>query len=106
MVKSPSSTWHPKVSNIFQRFKINYVLLINRYEFPIIADVGSSKVSEALREQLCLTDENLFKLCEIGIYFQNIYGSQRDIEWAIHKVRSHSKDSWHESRAQKRFQFR
>lgn len=74
--------------------------MINRYEFPIIADVDSSKVSEALRKQLCASDENLFKLCEIGIYLRKIYGSQRDIEWAIHKVRSHPKASMHESRAQ------
>lgn len=51
-------------------------------------DVSSSKVTEFLRKQLCLSDDNLLKLCEIGIFLQEAYGSPRDIEWAILNVRT------------------
>lgn len=46
-------------------------------------DVNSSKVKDDMRNQLCLTDENLLKLSAIGIYLQENYGTPRDIEWAI-----------------------
>lgn len=36
--------------------------------------------------KLCLSDENLLKLCEIGIFLEEIFNSPRDIEWAIHMV--------------------
>lgn len=49
-------------------------------------DVNSSQVNDNLRIQLCLTDEQLLRLCEIGIHLQDNYGSPRDIEWAILNV--------------------
>lgn len=56
------------------------------FVFKFADDVNSSEVKDDLRKQLCLTDESLLKLCEIGIALQENYGSQRDIEWAILKV--------------------
>ena len=48
--------------------------------------MNTSKVNDDLRKQLCLTDENLLKLSEIGLYLQESYGTPRDIEWAIFDV--------------------
>lgn len=50
------------------------------------AGVNSSKIDEKLRNKFCLNDENLLKLCEIGIYLEKCSRSPRDIEWAVHKV--------------------
>lgn len=50
------------------------------------AGVQVSEVSMKLKEKLCLSDENVLQLCEIGVYLEERYGSPRDIEWAIHKV--------------------
>lgn len=63
-----------------------YCAMLSHIDVSIIANVTSSEVNEFLRKQLCLNDERLLELCEIGIYLQESYGSPRDIEWAIHKV--------------------
>lgn len=47
---------------------------------------SSSSVPVELQKKLCVTDERLLELCEIGISLQGSYGSPRDIEWAIYKV--------------------
>lgn len=52
--------------------------------------MNNSKISTELRNQLCLNDEHLLKLCEIGIYLEKRYQTPRDIEWAIHKVCFHA----------------
>lgn len=48
--------------------------------------VNTSKVDDDLRKKLCLDDENLLKLSEIGLFLQESYGTPRDIEWAIFDV--------------------
>lgn len=47
---------------------------------------SSANVPIEMQKKLCMTDENLLELCEIGVFLQDTYGSPRDIEWAIHKV--------------------
>lgn len=47
---------------------------------------SSSSVPVELQKKLCVSDVDLLKLCEIGIFLQDSYGSPRDIEWAIYKV--------------------
>lgn len=47
-------------------------------------DVNTSEVDINKRNQLCLSDDELLKLSEIGIYLEQNFRSPRDIEWAIH----------------------
>lgn len=71
----------PRYSKVFMApfFNENF----NKF---LVAGVVNTKVSSKLRNEYCLNDENLLKLCEIGIYLENRYASPRDIEWAVHKV--------------------
>lgn len=48
---------------------------------------STSDVPIGMQKKLCVSDVDLVKLCEIGILLQESYGSPRDIEWAIYKVR-------------------
>lgn len=45
--------------------------------------VETSDVEMQQRNQFCLTDADLLKLCEIGIFLEQNYRSPRDIEWAV-----------------------
>lgn len=51
-------------------------------------DVTAATVDPNQRHKYCINDENLLSLCQIGIYLEHCYKSARDIEWAVHKVRS------------------
>lgn len=61
-------------------------LLIPTFWHFVESKVSEFPVSNEDRLKLCLSDENLLKICEIGIFLQEIYNSPRDIEWAIHRV--------------------
>ncbi|MCH8560334.1 PEP/pyruvate-binding domain-containing protein [Nesterenkonia sp. DZ6] len=43
------------------------------------------EVDEARREEPCLSDEELFQLCEIGVRVEKHYGFPQDIEWAMER---------------------
>ena len=43
------------------------------------------EVDEARREVACLSDEEIFQLCEIGVRVEKHYGFPQDIEWALER---------------------
>ncbi|MEA3459560.1 MAG: PEP/pyruvate-binding domain-containing protein, partial [Chloroflexota bacterium] len=47
--------------------------------------VKEGTVPEKKRTQLCLTDEQLLQLMQLGYRIQEIYGYPQDIEWALHE---------------------
>lgn len=49
---------------------------------------GQAIVNRLSRNVYCLSDEDVLRLCRIGVYLEYCYGSPRDIEWAVHKVSS------------------
>lgn len=66
-----------------------YLQKKNHFEINVAADLKNSELDDKMRKQFCLNDENILKLCQVGIDLQENCneGSPRDIEWAIHKVR-------------------
>lgn len=49
-------------------------------------NVTTEELSIELQNQNCLNDLQIIKLAEIGVALEKLYGSARDIEWAIYKV--------------------
>lgn len=52
----------------------------------ISKEVGSGtevQVNDGQKDKCCLSDEQIFKLANIGLKIQSYYGSIRDIEWGL-----------------------
>ncbi len=50
---------------------------------------GEETVAESQRRTLCLTDNELSQLAELGRRVEQFYGDPRDIEWALHDGHFH-----------------
>lgn len=66
-----------------------YLQKFFNFRINIAVDLKNSELDDKMRKQFCLNDENILKLCQVGIDLQENCneGLPKDIEWAIHKVR-------------------
>ena len=54
-----------------------------------ITVTGEEAVEESQRRALCLTDNELSQLAELGRRVEQFYGDPRDVEWALHDGQFH-----------------
>lgn len=50
-------------------------------------EISQSDLDKDEQAKLCLTEEQAMRLAQIAVGLERIYGSARDIEWAVHKVK-------------------
>lgn len=43
-------------------------------------------INNEKHDQICLTDNQIEKLADVGVMLEKIFDGPRDIEWAFHKV--------------------
>lgn len=55
-----------------------------------VGKVDESETSEDDRKKFCLSDEQIIQLCKIGLFLERFHENERDIEWAIYKVKSNN----------------
>lgn len=56
----------------------------------VMSDENNTKTMEIDQEKsnsICLTEDQILLLGEVGLEIENAYGSPRDIEWGFYQVR-------------------
>lgn len=69
-------------------FNMSYYIYSSQQLFPLLFPeiLATSKAEIEKREKFCLTEEQVLKLSQIGVYLEYCYGCPRDIEWAVFEV--------------------